>query len=119
MSQGGGYLHQLMMLFVKVNQNNMENIMNIQISFHDIEEAEKRLLPCPFCGKKFEIFVTDEEGNARDYDYLKDPWSGIGFDVYHESPDCPIGFGYDTPMSGGYMSLEGLVEAMNKRNTQK
>lgn len=86
------------------------------MTIEDIKRAESKLLPCPFCGKKFEIFITDEEGNPRDKDYITDPWSGIAFVIYHASPDCPIGFGYDTPMSASYTSLEELVETMNKRH---
>lgn len=35
----------------------------------------KLIKPCPFCGGKVEIQIRDAEGNLRDEEYEKDPWS--------------------------------------------
>ena len=53
----------------------------------------KKLEPCPFCGGEVRIIVCDDEGNHHAPDYKDDPWSGLGFMLYHDeesNPDCPI-----------------------------
>ena len=53
------------------------------------------LKPCPFCGAHIRIVVCDDEGNVHDDDYENNPWSGIGYRIYHDITDdssnsCPI-----------------------------
>ena len=55
----------------------------------------EQLKPCPFCGRKIKIVITDDEGNIHDEDYQKSPWSGLGYQLYHDIADdpsesCPI-----------------------------
>jgi len=83
-------------------------------SIEDIESAESRLLCCPFCGEAFSIGICDEEGNRKTEEYLDDPYSGLSFDIYHDSSDCPIGLA-DEPVTGGFYDLDKMVESMNKR----
>lgn len=51
-------------------------------------------LVCPFCGGEVLIVVCDDEGNIHDEEYEKDPWSGLGYMLYHDITnavgDCPI-----------------------------
>lgn len=53
------------------------------------------LKPCPFCGYKPKIVQCDDEGNVRGKEYERNPWSGLGYRVVHESDDCPISTGED------------------------
>jgi hypothetical protein len=80
----------------------------------DVRSAEAGLLPCPFCGKRFGICVTDGEGNIRGGEYLDDPWSGVGFGATHDSPDCPIG-GDPEEFVSWSDTPDGLVREMNRR----
>ena len=51
------------------------------------------LLPCPFCGGEVKIILCDDEGNHHGDEYENDPWSGIGFMLYHDenqNADCTI-----------------------------
>lgn len=51
-------------------------------------------LRCPFCGGEVKIIVCDDEGNhPKEPGYEQNPWSGLGFMLYHsedDNPDCPI-----------------------------
>ena len=78
-----------------------------------------KLKPCPFCGKKVEIQIRDSEGNMRDKEYLKDPWSGVSYTIYHDiekSEDCPIA-SQDNEMVGCilYDTIEELTKCWNRR----
>lgn len=51
------------------------------------------LKPCPFCHKHaVHIAVCDDEGNYHGHpgcEYESDPWSGLGYFLYHEGwGDC-------------------------------
>lgn len=51
------------------------------------------LKKCPFCGGNAHIIVCDGEGNHHRDEYENNPWSGLGFMLYHdefENPNCPI-----------------------------
>lgn len=56
-------------------------------------KKEINLSRCPFCNGFVIIKVTDEEGNIRNDDYERNPWSGLGCVLSHEikfNSDCPI-----------------------------
>lgn len=56
-------------------------------------EPQNNTKPCPFCGGEVSVVITDDEGNFRDEDYARDPWSGLSFALYHDNEDnlnCPI-----------------------------
>lgn len=80
------------------------------------------LKPCPFCGGTFRIVVCDDEGNIHDEAYEKDPWSGLGYRLCHETADdptgeCPIA-GYDGEGFLGtfiYDTREEAIKACNRR----
>ena len=81
------------------------------------------LKPCPFCGGKTRIVVCDYEGNIRDTEYEKDPWSGLGYLLYHDITDVPDG--KECPIAGRegeralgrliYDTREEAIELWNKR----
>lgn len=80
------------------------------------------LQPCPFCGGKIRIIVCDDEGNTHDDEYENDPWSGLGYRLYHDITDCqaekcPIA-GHECEGEMGvwiYDTREEAIEACNKR----
>lgn len=84
-------------------------------------EEIKILKPCPFCGGKAEISVSDDEGNHRNEEYENDPWSGLSFKIQHDhesNKGCPIAnFEEDGGTVGVYLydSREEAIEAWNKR----
>lgn len=58
-------------------------------------EFKDDLQPCPFCGGVVHIVICDHEGNLHSKEYEQDPWSGIGYMLYHDTRDdvtgkCPI-----------------------------
>lgn len=74
---------------------------------------------CPFCGGEVRIIVCDDEGNHKNPEYEDDPWSGLGFLLYHseeENPNCPIA--HDAENQLGmiiYDSREEAAKAWNHR----
>ncbi|GAQ18046.1 hypothetical protein OPHB3_1985 [Oceanobacillus picturae] len=79
------------------------------------------LKPCPFCEGKAKIQVYDDEGNLRNEDYKKDPWSGLSYAIVHddkENKGCPIAnFHEDGGVIGTllYDSEEELIAKWNER----
>ena len=81
-----------------------------------------KLKPCPFCGGKIRIIVCDDEGNTHDDEYENDPWSGLGYRLYHDITDCqaekcPIA-GHECEGEMGvwiYDTRAEAIEAWNKR----
>lgn len=77
--------------------------------------------PCPFCGGKVELSISDHEGNDKNEEYENDPWSGLSFKFQHpyeENEDCPIannGPGEDSVGVYLYDSREEAIESWNKR----
>ena len=78
-----------------------------------------KLKPCPFCGGKASLAVSDDEGNMRDEEYEKDPWSGLSYTIQHVEEDndgCPIA-NFKGEMVGTllYDDREEATEAWNSR----
>lgn len=83
----------------------------------------KLIKPCPFCGGKVEIQIRDAEGNLRDEEYEKDPWSGLTYSIGHytgDNPNCPIAT-YKEDIVGVYLyeSKNEAIEAWNRRIKQE
>ncbi|WP_121614764.1 Lar family restriction alleviation protein [Virgibacillus halodenitrificans] len=79
----------------------------------------ENLLPCPFCGGKANIVVSDDEGNDRNEEYEKDPWSGLTFKLNHDeetNKDCPIA-NFEEDHIGVYL-YETRDEAIKSWNTR-
>jgi len=80
------------------------------------------LKPCPFCGGEADFGISDREGNSRDEEYEKDPWSGLSYTIEHvheANSGCPIAqYECDGAMMGVYLydSREEAAAAWNKRN---
>lgn len=81
-----------------------------------------KLRECPFCGAKIRIVVCDDEGNTHNDDYENDPWSGLGYQLYHDVDDvpdekCPIARHRGEGIMGIwiYDSREEAAEAWNRR----
>ena len=73
------------------------------------------LKPCPFCGGEAEIVIFDDEGNLRDREYEKDPWSGIGYAPFHPDKGCPIGQREPDEARWIYDTETEAIEAWNRR----
>lgn len=79
-------------------------------------------LKCPFCEGEVRIVVCDSEGNLRPDEYENDPWSGLGFKLYHDETMtngeyCPIA-GHESEGTLGmyiYDTREEAIEAWNIR----
>ena len=76
--------------------------------------------PCPFCGKEAVCHLTDAEGNLRPESYLNDPWSGVGYVLFHPVAwdSCPIATEIDMDDTLGmqiYSSMEEAARLWNKR----
>lgn len=87
---------------------------------------EKKLKPCPFCGSEIRVVCTDDEGNLHDEDYERNPWSGLGYKLYHDITDvedenCPIARHEGEGEMGVwiYDTKEEAIEAWNKRISDK
>lgn len=74
------------------------------------------LRPCPFCGGEVSVVVLDEEGNVRDEEYERDPYSGLSYAVAHDDPNgaCPIAT-YDAPLPWLYDSRDSVAHVWNRR----
>lgn len=77
------------------------------------------LKPCPFCGGEVSVVVLDDEGNIRDEEYERDPYSGLSYAVAHDNPNgaCPIA-NYDEPLPWLYDSRDGVAHVWNRRAGQ-
>ena len=77
------------------------------------------LKPCPFCGGEVKVIICDREGNARSDEYEKDPWSGLGFMLYHgveKNPYCVIANDPGEHLGGWiYDTREEAIDAWNSR----
>ena len=81
----------------------------------------KKLKKCPFCGGEATIAISDDEGNMRDEEYEKEPWSGLSYTIEHLETDnngCPIA-SHDGEIVGIllYKSRKELVKAWNNRKS--
>lgn len=81
------------------------------------------LKSCPFCGAKIRIITCDDEGNVHDDEYAKDPWSGLGYRLYHDITDdptesCPIARHKGEGAMGIwiYDTEEEAIKAWNERS---
>lgn len=78
------------------------------------------LKPCPFCGGKVFIGISDDEGNPRNEDYENDPWSGLSFTLIHENEqneECPIATHNDEIL--GSLLYESRQEATDRWNDRQ
>ena len=76
----------------------------------------EELKTCPFCGGEVSVVVLDEEGNIRDEEYERDPYSGLRYAVAHDDPngECPIAT-CDEPLPWLYDSRDGMAHVWNRR----
>ena len=97
-----------------------------------VEEAEKKLIGCPWCKVKPRIIIKDEEGNPKGYffddqaiEYLASPWSGLSFSLEHDyeqkgTSHCPIVTHPGEEIGAmHYYSLAALVKDWNTRKGMK
>ena len=80
-------------------------------------------LKCPFCEGEVRIVVCDSEGNLRPDEYENDPWSGLGFKLYHDETMtngeyCPIA-GHESEGTLGMYIYDTKEEAIEAWNTRK
>lgn len=79
----------------------------------------EKLRPCPFCGGKARLQLTDDEGNFKDESYLENPYSGVGYVIVHDISDsgtCPIATDSDSSQGSYiYASKEAAINAWNGR----
>ena len=86
----------------------------------EVKFMEGLLDTCPFCGKRVEIAIRDDEGNPRDLDYLQDPWSGLSFSISHrENKDCILNADPSDWEYVGHMLYDNLAELVDAWNTRK
>ena len=76
----------------------------------------EELKPCPFCGGKVSVVILDDEGNIKDKEYERDPYSGLSYAMAHDDPNgaCPIAT-YDEPLPWLYDSRDSVAHAWNRR----
>lgn len=81
-----------------------------------------KLKPCPFCGAQIRIIICDDEGNNHNEEYENDPWSGLGYQLYHDIDDdssesCPIARHRGEGVMGVwiYDTREEATESWNRR----
>ena len=74
------------------------------------------LKPCPFCGGDVSVVILDDEGNIRDEEYERDPYSGLSYVLAHDDPNgaCPI-VTYDEPILWLYDSRDDVAHVWNRR----
>ncbi|HJB28400.1 MAG TPA: Lar family restriction alleviation protein [Candidatus Blautia faecavium] len=78
--------------------------------------SEIKLLSCPFCGGRAEIQLTDNGGEWKGKDYLKNPVNGIGYVITHPSvPKCPIAASGERVGRWIYESEEAAAKMWNRR----
>ena len=80
-------------------------------------------LKCPFCEGEVRIIVCDDEGNIHPDEYENDPWSGLGFKLYHDETMtngeyCPIA-GHESEGTLGMYIYDTREEAIEIWNTRK
>ncbi|WP_270403187.1 hypothetical protein [Candidatus Collinsella stercoripullorum] len=75
-----------------------------------------KLKTCPFCNGEAHIVVCDYEGNIRDEEYERDPYSGLSYAVAHDDPNgaCPMAT-YDEPLPWLYDSRDSAAHVWNRR----
>ena len=81
-----------------------------------------KLKPCPFCGEKVSLGISDDEGNKRDEEYEREPWSGLSFTLIHEYKndiECPIATHEDMIVGSLlYNDKEEAIRVWNSRRFQ-
>ena len=76
-------------------------------------------LKCSFCGGEVSVVVCDDEGNLHNDEYENDPWSGLGYVLYHDESQakgyCPIAKHKGEGVLGMwiYYTREEAVQAWN------
>lgn len=86
----------------------------------DVKFMEGLLDTCPFCGKRVEIAICDDEGNPRNLDYLQDPLSGLSFSISHrENKDCILNADPRDLEYVGHKLYDNIDELVDDWNTRK
>lgn len=52
---------------------------------------DERKVFCRYCGGEIRTVICDDEGNIHDDEYLKNPFSGVGYKLAHDLSDVPDG----------------------------
>lgn len=86
----------------------------------EVKFMEGLLDTCPFCGKRVEIAIRDDEGNPRDLDYLQYPLSGLSFSISHrENKDCILNADPSDWEYVGHKLYDNIDELVDAWNTRK